>query len=314
MLMFAMIFLMMLASAMYLQEKIHARSVVIKRANNIIKNKEINNSSKLEKTHVKKKNYVEKYNLPLLTKLVERMIYFSKLSPKKGYAIGIMFSLINFLFMFIITIKFTNLIYSLVLSALFLVCCISFFIYRRIAKLQKQIKVLLPTAFEIIISNLKSGMPMSESFQQIGQSKLYPLDRIFQDIERNMSLGMTSPEAIRVQSEQLCIKEFDFFHAALSLQYETGGNLIKVLTVIKNNMRSKQIMEGKISAITSEGRFSMLIVGSLPMLVAAAICFLNPKYYYSVLYTTQFHYSMLASVVLLILAYASMNFIIKIRI
>ena len=158
-----------------------------------------------------------------------------------------------------------------------MISCLSYFVYRRIGKLKKQVKTLLPTAFEIIISNLKSGMPMLESFRQIGQSKLYPLDRIFQDIERSMSLGLSGPEAIKMQAMHLQLKEFDFFHSALSLQYETGGNLINVLSVIKNNMRSKQIMMGKIDAITSEGRFSIIIFGSLPILVAALILILNPN-------------------------------------
>ncbi|MGK0348172.1 MAG: tight adherence protein B, partial [Myxococcota bacterium] len=79
-------------------------------------------------------------------------------------------------------------------------------------------------------------------------------------------------------SRNPAIFDLRLFVSSVLLQRETGGNLIEILESIASTIRSRFLFEAKVSALTSEARFSALILGSLPMLVALLLLVVNPEY------------------------------------
>jgi tight adherence protein B len=68
------------------------------------------------------------------------------------------------------------------------------------------------------------------------------------------------------------------FVSSVMLQRDTGGNLIEILENISDTIRNRFLFDAKVRAMTSEARFSALILGSLPIGVVCILIFANREY------------------------------------
>jgi tight adherence protein B len=56
-----------------------------------------------------------------------------------------------------------------------------------------------------------------------------------------------------------------------------GGNLAEVLERLAQTLRSKAVMEGKIKALTAQGKLQGIVVGMLPIFMAVVLNYLEPE-------------------------------------
>ncbi len=75
-----------------------------------------------------------------------------------------------------------------------------------------------------------------------------------------------------------------FFAAALIIQDETGGNLAEILGNLSATVRDRFKIRGEVRVRTAQGRFTAIILISLPPGMLILLNFLNPQYS-RVLYT-----------------------------
>ena len=61
------------------------------------------------------------------------------------------------------------------------------------------------------------------------------------------------------------MEEIDLVVAAMTIARDTGGNLAETMDRLAGTLRAKAIMEGKIRALTSQGKLQGLVVGALPI-------------------------------------------------
>jgi tight adherence protein B len=66
--------------------------------------------------------------------------------------------------------------------------------------------------------------------------------------------------------------------AAVSVQRQTGGNLSQILEVISETIRERLRIKAEIKTLTGQGRASGMIIGLMPLVVAAILMVLNPSY------------------------------------
>ena len=59
--------------------------------------------------------------------------------------------------------------------------------------------------------------------------------------------------------------------AAIRISLETGGNLAESLETLAASLRSKLAIEGKLDALTSQGKLQAWVVGCLPFAIAAVL-------------------------------------------
>jgi tight adherence protein B len=143
---------------------------------------------------------------------------------------------------------------------------------------------LFPDAIDLIVRGLKSGLPVTESIQAVGTEMDEPVGIEFRRVANDVRLGKTLEDALWKATEKIDTPEFKFFVIALSVQRETGGNLAETLGNLSDILRSRQKMKLKIKAMSSEGKTSAIIIGSLPFIMLAIISAMNWDYA-SVLFT-----------------------------
>jgi len=137
---------------------------------------------------------------------------------------------------------------------------------------------LFPEAIELIVRGLKSGLPVQESIQVVGNEIQDPVGVEFREISDALKIGQTIEEAMWEASRRLDTPEFKFFVISLVIQRETGGNLTETLGNLSDILRKRKQMKLKIKAMSSEARASALIIGALPFAMFGILFLMNPGY------------------------------------
>jgi tight adherence protein B len=149
---------------------------------------------------------------------------------------------------------------------------------RLIAARTRRFVSLLPDAIDLIVRGVRSGLPVAEAINTIGEEMEEPIGSCFREITGALRLGMPLNEALWTVAERLQIQEFKFFVISLSIQQETGGNLAEILQNLSTMIRRREQVKLKIKAMSSEARASAMIVGSLPFVMSVLIYIINPDY------------------------------------
>ncbi|MBM4293940.1 MAG: type II secretion system F family protein [Deltaproteobacteria bacterium] len=136
----------------------------------------------------------------------------------------------------------------------------------------------MPDAMDLIARSLRAGHTLSGTLELVSQEIPPPLGTEFRITYEEQRLGLSLSEALRRMGERVASRDLRFFVTAVLIQAETGGNLAEVLENIGSIVRERLKLKGKIKALTSEGRFSAIILGALPILTFLVLLCLNPNY------------------------------------
>ena len=85
-------------------------------------------------------------------------------------------------------------------------------------------------------------------------------------------------EAVEVLFDRVPLSEVNFFIVVITVQQQSGGNLSEALSNLAVVLRNRKKMKAKVKALSAEAKASALIIGSLPVFVAAAVSVVSPAY------------------------------------
>ena len=135
-----------------------------------------------------------------------------------------------------------------------------------------------PDAIDLLVRGLKSGLPVTETFQVVSQELPGPVGEEFKGVVERIRIGNTMEAALQETAEMLGTPEFQFFCITIQIQRETGGNLAETLANLSDVLRKRAQMKLKIRAMSSEAKASAYIVGALPFFVFGVVWTVNPGY------------------------------------
>lgn len=135
-----------------------------------------------------------------------------------------------------------------------------------------------PDAIDLIVRGLKSGLPVSESIRCVSTDFDDPVGSEFGVVVDKLKIGQALEIALWEAADRLATPEFRFFVISIAIQRETGGNLAETLENLSDLLRRRRQMQLKIRAMSSEGKASAAILGSLPFMVLAVMLAVNPHY------------------------------------
>ncbi|MBB6424756.1 type II secretion system F family protein [Sphingopyxis sp. JAI128] len=149
---------------------------------------------------------------------------------------------------------------------------------RAIKKRVAQFNTRFPDAIDLLVRGLKSGLPVTETFQVVSQELPGPVGEEFKGVIERIRIGNTMEAALQESAEMLGTPEFQFFCITIAIQRETGGNLAETLANLSDVLRKRAQMKLKIRAMSSEAKASAYIVGALPFFVFGVVWSMNPEY------------------------------------
>jgi tight adherence protein B len=144
---------------------------------------------------------------------------------------------------------------------------------KRIATLERQ----LPDSLLMMAGALRAGASFPIALESVVQESAPPISQEFDLLMREIRLGIDLDIAMRNIEKRIPIPDFLMVTAAITIAREVGGNLAEALESVAGTLREKLQMEGKINALTSQGRMQGIVMTCLPLLLMLVLHLMEPK-------------------------------------
>ena len=144
---------------------------------------------------------------------------------------------------------------------------------RRLERFEQQ----LPDALMMIAGALRAGLSMNSAMAQLVAEALPPLAQEFSLFLREQRLGVTFEQSLGNLGRRIPTPSTVLIISAMRIANETGGGLAETLERTSQTIRSRLQMEGKIGALTAQGKLQAWVVGALPMVLMAILNKMEPE-------------------------------------
>jgi tight adherence protein B len=145
---------------------------------------------------------------------------------------------------------------------------------RRISRFEEQ----LPDTLSILASSVRGGFSLFQALQLIAKEASEPSKSEFLRVMQQISLGAPMDDALADLARRIPTEDVDILVTAIGLQHQTGGNLAHVLDIVATTVRERHRVQREIRSLTAQVRFSAMLLGALPFLLAGALFVISPTY------------------------------------
>lgn len=155
---------------------------------------------------------------------------------------------------------------------------------KRMALIEEQ----LPDAVELMVRSLRVGHPFSSALNIVAKEVPDPLGSEMGMIADEAAYGRDVGEALKAMAERLDMQDMRFLAVAVTIQQTSGGNLAEILHGLALVIRSRFKLFRRVTAITSEAKWSGKFLSGFPLLALVGINVAQPNYYDAVMGTAVF--------------------------
>lgn len=138
--------------------------------------------------------------------------------------------------------------------------------------------VQLVDALDNMSNSMKAGFSLPQALEQIVKEMGPPIAQEFMIMTREMRLGLPMDQALHNMLKRMPGEDLDLVVTAITISRELGGNLTEVFDNISMTIRERWRIEGKIRALTSQGKMQGLVVALIPAGMAAVLNVINPEF------------------------------------
>ncbi len=116
-------------------------------------------------------------------------------------------------------------------------------------------------------SAFRAGMTLYQSMEEVARTSNPPLRDELSLTVREVRLGKTTEEALENLARRVPSDDLRLVVTAINTARAIGGNMAEMLDTISNTTRERFRIEGRIRALTAQGKLQGWIIGSMPVLV-----------------------------------------------
>ena len=169
-------------------------------------------------------------------------------------------------------------------------------IYRR--RRLRRFEAQLAEALQQMATALKAGLAFHQAVEQVARDALPPLSQEFGLYLKEVKLGVPVDEALSAMAARVGSEDLELVAASTNLARQMGGNLAGMFETIAGTVRERFRLEGRIRALTSQGKLQGIIVAALPVFVAGFLDWYRPDLMQP-LFQTAYGYALIGTIVLL---------------
>jgi len=169
-------------------------------------------------------------------------------------------------------------------------------VYRR--RRLRRFEAQLTEALQQMANALRAGLTFRQAVEQAARDALPPLAQEFGLYLKEVKLGVPADEALSAMAARVGSEDLELVAASTNLARQMGGNLAEMFETIAATVRERFRLEGKIRALTSQGKLQGIIVATLPLWVAAFLDWYRPDLLQP-MFEHAYGYVLVAAIVLL---------------
>jgi tight adherence protein B len=144
-------------------------------------------------------------------------------------------------------------------------------------KRRHQINEALPDSLAQIAGAMKAGSTLPSAIQIMVAETKGPISQEFGLVLKEQRMGMGLEDALDSMAERVQSEDMDLVVSAALIARDVGGNLAEIFLALSQTLRRKIDMEGKIRALTAQGKLQGWVVGLLPFGIILGLMLVNPE-------------------------------------
>lgn len=144
---------------------------------------------------------------------------------------------------------------------------------RRLERFEYQ----LPDALMMMAGGLRAGVGLNSAITQVVSEAPNPVGQEFSLLLREQRLGVPLEQSLNNLARRMPTQTTSLVVSAMRIATETGGGLAETLERTAITIRSRLQMEGKIRALTAQGKLQAVVVGLLPVGLMVILNYMEPQ-------------------------------------
>jgi len=143
---------------------------------------------------------------------------------------------------------------------------------RRIHRFEAQ----LVDAMAQMSSAFRAGLTLAQATENIAQDMPPPLAQEFGLFVKEIKLGVPQDEALQNMADRVGSEDLQLVVTSTNVARQLGGNMAEMYDIISATIRERFRLEGRIRALTSQGKLQGWVVGAMPLILGLVLNMMRP--------------------------------------
>jgi tight adherence protein B len=235
--------------------------------------------------------YERKYSVSHTRELGEMFLF---VSPRHILYVNIV---VVAVFVAVGLLVFGNVVATVLLAAAGLIAptyAIRYMRARRIRMFEAQ----LVDSLDQMASALRAGLSLQQAMDNVAKEASVPLGQEFGLMLKELRLGVPMDEALTNMADRVGSDDLRLVTTASNICRQLGGNMAEVFETIAATVRDRFRLEGRIRALTAQGKLQGWVVASMPLILGLVLNWMRPDLMGPML-NSWFGYGLIAAIVVM---------------
>jgi tight adherence protein B len=143
---------------------------------------------------------------------------------------------------------------------------------RRIKRFNTQ----MVDALQAMANAFKAGLTFPQAIEHVAREAQPPLSQEFSLFVKEVKLGVPLEEALINMGNRVGSDDLELVVVGTNIARQLGGNMAEMFETMSSTIRERFRLEGKIDALTSQGKLQGYIVGAMPILLGLVLNQMRP--------------------------------------
>lgn len=126
-------------------------------------------------------------------------------------------------------------------------------------------------------NSLKAGFSITQAIEAVVREGENPIAQEFSVFLHETRVGVKFSDALDNMERRVGSVDLTLVVRAIDIARRTGGNLTEILEKISATIRERVRIENRIRTLTAQGRLQGIVVGIMPLVIAAVLAVLDPQ-------------------------------------
>ncbi|HYV44835.1 MAG TPA: type II secretion system F family protein [Myxococcaceae bacterium] len=134
----------------------------------------------------------------------------------------------------------------------------------------------LVDALQAMANAFKAGLTFPQAIEHVSREAMAPLAQEFTLFVREVKLGVQLEEALINMSKRVGSDDLELVVVSTNIARSLGGNMAEMFETISATIRERFRLEGKIEALTSQGKLQGWVVAAMPAALGLVLNMMRP--------------------------------------
>ncbi|MFP2932647.1 type II secretion system F family protein [Pyxidicoccus sp. 3LG] len=140
----------------------------------------------------------------------------------------------------------------------------------------KKFNVQLVDALQAMANAFKAGLTFPQAIEHVAREAMPPLSQEFGLFVKEVKLGVPLEEALINMGRRVGSDDLELVVVSTNIARQLGGNMAEMFETISTVIRERFRLEGKIDALTSQGKLQGWIVAAMPGVLGMVLNYMRP--------------------------------------